>query len=55
MKKLVNLNTMADALSIHPRTALKLVQRGLIPGMRVGRVWRFDVEQVLAKCQEGIR
>lgn len=38
---LVNLRQAAEALGIHPDTLKKKAQRGEIPGMKLGKYWRF--------------
>ena len=39
---------IADELHVHRITIYRLLKSGLIPGFKVGRVWRFDTEQVHA-------
>jgi excisionase family DNA binding protein len=31
----------AEILDIHPKTVKRLAAAGVIPGMKIGRVWRF--------------
>jgi excisionase family DNA binding protein len=39
-------NEIADELHVHRITIYRLLKRGKIPGFKIGRVWRFDSEQV---------
>jgi excisionase family DNA binding protein len=31
----------AAYLKIHPRTLIRMAREGLIPGFRIGKLWRF--------------
>jgi excisionase family DNA binding protein len=35
------LNDVAEILCVHPKTVKRLAAESLIPGMKIGRVWRF--------------
>jgi excisionase family DNA binding protein len=37
---------IADELQVHRITIYRLLKSGKIPGFKIGRVWRFDSEQV---------
>jgi len=37
---------IADQLRVHRITIYRLLKSGKIPGFKIGRVWRFDTEQV---------
>ena len=39
-------NQIADELRVHRITIYRLLKSGKIPGFKIGRVWRFDIEQV---------
>ncbi len=38
---LIDAHQAADLLEIHPKTVKRLAARGTLPGMRIGRLWRF--------------
>ena len=37
---------IADELHVHRITIYRLLKDGKLPGFKIGRVWRFDSEQV---------
>lgn len=38
---LVTAERAAELLKLHPKTVKRLAQAGELPGMKIGRVWRF--------------
>jgi len=38
---LIDAERAAELLQLHPKTVKKLAQSGALPGMKIGRVWRF--------------
>jgi excisionase family DNA binding protein len=38
---LITADRAAELLRLHPKTVKKLAQAGELPGMKIGRVWRF--------------
>jgi excisionase family DNA binding protein len=40
-ERLLNSNQAAEFLGVHPRTLQRMVNRGEIAGVRVGKLWRF--------------
>jgi excisionase family DNA binding protein len=38
---LITADRAAELLKLHPKTVKKLAQAGELPGMKIGRVWRF--------------
>ncbi len=38
---LIDAERAAELLQLHPKTVKKLAQAGALPGMKIGRVWRF--------------
>jgi excisionase family DNA binding protein len=38
---LINVDRAAELLGIHPKTVKRLASEGIIPGMRIGKLWRF--------------
>lgn len=43
-----SLEEAASWLGVAPRTVYRLVQRGRLPGFKVGRQWRFSPEMLEA-------
>jgi excisionase family DNA binding protein len=38
---LIDADRAAELLKLHPKTVKRLAQAGELPGMKIGRVWRF--------------
>ena len=38
---LIGVDRAADLLGLHPRTVKRLAGDGVIPGMSIGKLWRF--------------
>jgi excisionase family DNA binding protein len=36
----------AAILRVHPKTVKRLAAQGLLPGMRIGRLWRFRASEL---------
>ena len=47
MREILTPEQVASLLQIHPKTVYKLVRRGLLPGMKIGGVWRFSKSEIL--------
>ena len=47
MEEIMNPSEVAALLKIHLKTVYKLAERGVIPGNRIGRSWRFSRSDVL--------
>ena len=47
MQEIMTPCEVASLLKIHLRTVYKLAERGVIPGSRIGRSWRFSGNNVL--------
>ena len=53
---------LSEHLRVHPTTIYRLLRRGLIPGFRVGNIWRFSIDAIekwehgggLAQAMEGV-
>ncbi len=41
MNEIITPAEVAELLRIHVKTVYKLAEKGLIPGKRIGRSWRF--------------
>ena len=46
MAEIMTTREVAKYLKLHEITISKLVKEGKIPGVRIGRVWRFDKETI---------
>lgn len=44
--RLLTLREVADYLHVHPGTVYRLVKKGELRGLRVGRDFRFDIRVV---------
>jgi excisionase family DNA binding protein len=38
---LIDADQAAKLLAIHPKTVKRLATKGILPGMRIGKLWRF--------------
>ena len=47
MEEIMTPSEVASLLKIHLKTVYKLAERGVIPGNRIGRSWRFSRGDVL--------
>ncbi len=46
---------VAEYLNVDPKTVYRMVNRGDLPGFKVGGIWRFqraDIDQWIAKQKE---
>jgi excisionase family DNA binding protein len=51
--RLLTLREVADYLHVHPGTVYRLVKRGQLQGVRVGRDFRFDIRVVEDWIEKG--
>lgn len=47
-ERALTVDELADYLHVHRRTVIRLVERGEIPALRLGRIYRFDPERIRA-------
>ena len=47
MEEIMTPSEVANLLKIHLKTVYKLAEKGVIPGNRIGRSWRFSRSDVL--------
>ncbi len=47
MEEIMTPSEVADLLKIHLKTVYKLAEKGVIPGNRIGRSWRFSRNDVM--------
>jgi excisionase family DNA binding protein len=45
--EILTVSQVSGLLKLHPKTIYKLVKKGIIPGRRVGRKWRFLRSEVI--------
>ncbi len=47
MKELLTTSEVAAILRVHVQTVYRLADEGVIPGIRIGRSWRFRKKEIL--------
>jgi excisionase family DNA binding protein len=47
VEEIMTPSEVADMLKIHLKTVYKLAEKGVIPGNRIGRSWRFSRSDVM--------
>ena len=55
MTRLATARELAELLSLSPATVLDKWERGELPGYRIGRAVRFDVDEILALTRKEAR
>jgi excisionase family DNA binding protein len=55
MKRLIDIDELADYLKLQKQTIYNWLHQGKITGIKVGGVWRFDQRQVDAWIKSRIR
>ena len=53
MKKWLTLEQIADYLQMSTSSIYKMAQAGKIPGYKVGRQWRFKIEEIDKWIEKG--
>jgi excisionase family DNA binding protein len=53
-KRILTVSELADHLSVHRITIYRLLKNGSIPGFKIGRVWRFELDQISTWMTTGI-
>jgi len=46
MQKILTISEVAELLKVHPITVYRLIKQGKLPYFRIGRVLRFDADQL---------
>ena len=46
VEPLIDAEAAAALLGVHPKTVKRLAAEGAIPGMRIGKLWRFRVSML---------
>jgi excisionase family DNA binding protein len=44
--KILTVSELADHLNVHRITIYRLLKDGSLPGFKIGRVWRFDLDEI---------
>ena len=52
MAKIVKPKELAEFLRLTQETICKLAAEGKLPGFKIGRSWRFDLDEVLKRINE---
>jgi excisionase family DNA binding protein len=45
-KKILTVSELAEHLNVHRITIYRLLKSGSLPGFKIGRVWRFDLDEI---------
>lgn len=53
--RLLRVKEVAEVLSMHPKTVYVLVERGLIPGIRIGRNYRIPEPALRRLVERGVQ
>jgi len=53
-KKVMTVREVATYLSVHPSTIYRLLRQNQIPAFRIGRHWRFNVEEIDNWCSSRV-
>jgi|SRR5271166_2438387 len=53
-KQILTVSELADHLSVHRITIYRLLKTGSLPGFKIGRVWRFELDQIASWMTTGI-
>jgi excisionase family DNA binding protein len=51
MSKILTAKEIADYLRLKPVTVINLANGGDMPGFRIGKKWRFDMDDVAKKIE----
>ncbi len=44
--KILTVSELAEHLNVHRITIYRLLKNGSLPGFKIGRVWRFDLDEI---------
>ena len=51
--KILTVSELAEHLNVHRITIYRLLKNGSLPGFKIGRVWRFDLNEITAWMASG--
>ena len=52
MGEIVTAKELASYLNLKESTVQRLASQGKLPGTKIGRCWRFDMDDILMRIQE---
>ena len=52
-KKILTVSELAEHLNVHRITIYRLLKTGSLPGFKIGRVWRFDLDEITSWMASG--
>lgn len=55
MPEIMTIKEMVDYLKLHEITICKYAAEGVIPAIRIGRVWRFDKDEIGRWIAQGLQ
>src|SRR5579872_5562437 len=44
--RILTVSELAEHLNVHRITIYRLLKNGSLPGFKIGRVWRFDLDEI---------
>ena len=45
-RRILTVSELAEHLNVHRITIYRLLKNGNLPGFKIGRVWRFDMDEI---------
>jgi len=45
-RRILTVSELAEHLNVHRITIYRLLKNGNLPGFKIGRVWRFDLDEI---------
>ncbi len=51
--RILTVSELASHLNVHRITIYRLLKSGSLPGFKIGRVWRFDLDEIGTWMQSG--
>lgn len=52
-KRLMTVEEVSDYLRVRPATIYEWAKQGKIPAVKMGRLWRFEIEKIEAWVKNG--
>jgi excisionase family DNA binding protein len=52
MAKIVTAKEVAEYLRLNQNTIINLAVKGDLPGFKIGKSWRFDMDEIIATIEE---
>jgi excisionase family DNA binding protein len=51
--RILTVSELAEHLNVHRITIYRLLKSGTLPGFKIGRVWRFDLDEITSWMASG--